>query len=259
MRESLYAALGASYDQLNAETDYEGWADFLCALFARHSAIPVTSVLDLACGTGSMTLALRKRGYDMTAVDISPEMLACARDKADACGAEDILWLCQDMRAFELYGTVSAVVCCLDGINHLTGPGDLDRCLSLVHNYLEPGGLFVFDVNTPRKFREFYANNDYILEDDGVLCCWQNEYNPHRQICTFSLSVFEKNIDGTWRRTDTEQRERCYSRKKLTQSLERTGFSVEGIYTGFAMEKDLEKAYRWYIAARRKEGDESRV
>lgn len=251
MNVPMYAALWANYDKLNAETDYEGWADFLCTLFRRHSAIPVTSVLDLACGTGSMTFALHSRGYDMTALDISPEMLSCAREKADECGAEDILWLCQDMRSFELYGTVSAVVCCLDGINHLTGATDLDRCFSLVHNYLEPGGVFLFDVNTPKKFREFYGDNDYILEDEGVLCCWQNQYDIPRQSCTFSLSVFEENPDGTWNRTDTVQRERCYSRQKLIRSLKKAGFSVEGIYTGFKMETDLDSACRWYIAARR--------
>ncbi len=251
MNESLYAALWANYDKLNAETNYEEWAKFLCALFEKHSKIPVTSVLDLGCGTGSMTFALRSRGFDMTALDISPEMLSCAREKALEQGIEDILWLCQDMRSFELYGTVSAVVCCLDGINHLTGPRDLDRCLSLVHNYLEPGGLFIFDVNTPKKFREFYADHDYILEDEGILCCWQNRYDTHRQSCDFLLSVFEENKDGTWSRTDTLQRERCYSRQKLTQLLERAGFFVAGIYTGFQMETDLDSAHRWYIAARR--------
>lgn len=251
MNDPLYAALWASYDKLNAETDYAMWADFLCALFERHSEIPVTSVLDLACGTGSMTFAMHKRGYDMTALDLSPEMLSCAREKAEEQGIEDILWLCQDMRSFELYGTVSAAVCCLDGINHLTGVQDLERCLSLVHNYLEPGGLFVFDVNTPKKFREFYADHDYILEDEGIVCCWQNQYDARRQICTFLLSVFEERKDGMWRRTDTLQRERCYSRQKLTRALETAGFSVEGIYTGFKMETDLEGAHRWYIAARR--------
>lgn len=251
MNVPLYAALWANYDKLNAETDYEEWADFLCVLFGRHSKIPVTSVLDLGCGTGSMTFALHSRGYDMTALDISPEMLSCAREKAEEQGIGDVLWLCQDMRSFELYGTVSAVVCCLDGINHLTGYRDLDRCLSLVHNYLEPGGLFVFDVNTPKKFREFYADHDYILEDEGVLCCWQNQYDDRHGICDFLLSVFEENQDGTWNRTDTLQRERCYSRKRLTQSLEKAGFSVEGIYTGFHMEAELDSAHRWYIAARR--------
>ena len=127
----------------------------------------------------------------------------------------------------------------------------MERCFSLVHNYLEPGGLFVFDVNTPKKFQEFYGNNDYILEDDGVLCCWQNQYDARRQICTFSLSVFEENEDGTWTRTDTVQRERCYSREKLVGALERAGFSVQGIYTGFEMETETEIAHRWYLAARR--------
>ena len=251
MNAPLYSALWESYDRLNAETDYEAWADFLCALFARHATIPVESVLDLGCGTGSMTFPLAARGYDMTALDLSPEMLSAAREKADALGREDILWLCQDMRSFELYGTVRAVVCCLDGINHLTGVGDLERCLGLVHNYLEPGGVFVFDVNTPKKFREFYGDNDYILEDDGVMCCWQNHFDPRRGLCDFAVSVFEENDDGTWRRTDALQRERCYTRKKLEQSLAGAGFSVQGIYTDFAFGSEIETAHRWYIAARR--------
>ena len=170
---SGYEAISGAYDVLNSETDYEAWADYIAEVFKRYGS-GVESVLDLGCGTGAMTFALHRRGYDMTGVDLSIDMLSVARDRSYDEEIDDILWLLQDMRSFELYGTVNAVVCCLDGINHLTGKGDISRCFATVHNYLDPDGLFVFDVNTPFKFESFYADNDYILEDDGVTVCWQN-------------------------------------------------------------------------------------
>lgn len=251
MSEGAYFALSAGYDRLNSETDYAKWAAFIAECFNRYSDIEVREVLDLACGTGAMTFPLRDLGYDMTAIDISCEMLTVARESAAERGADDILWLCQDMRAFELYGTVQAAVCTLDGINHLTGAADLPKCLSLLHNYIEPGGLFVFDVNTPKKFKYFYGENDYILEDEGIMCCWQNDYNERRRICTFYLTVFEQNDDGTWKRTDTEQRERCYSKSQLEGALERAGFEVCGFFSGLEFEAAASDDDRWYIVAKR--------
>ena len=115
MQDGAYYALYSSYDRLNSETDYSAWADFFCAAFEKFGAKKISSVLDLGCGTGAMTFELRQRGFDMTAVDISCDMLSVARQRAAETGYEDILWLCQDMRSFELYGTVDAAVCCLDG------------------------------------------------------------------------------------------------------------------------------------------------
>lgn len=247
-----YNALSAGYDRLNSETDYEAWSAFIAECFTRFGDIEVKEVLDLGCGTGAMTFPLRERGYDMIGLDISYEMLSVAKETAIEKGADDILWLCQDMRQFELYGTVQGAVCALDGINHLSGVRDLDLCFKLLHNYIEPGGVFVFDVNTPKKFASFYGDNDYILEDEGVMCCWQNSYDRRRGICTFYLTVFEENEDGTWRRTDTEQRERCYSRRKLENALEAAGFEVCGFFGGFDFVEATDGDMRWYIAAKRK-------
>lgn len=248
MGDGAYSALFGAYDRLNSETDYAAWADFICAAFERYKP-GLRSVVDLGCGTGAMTFELWRRGYDMTAVDISTDMLSVARDAAEKEGAGDILWLCQDMRSFELYGTVEAAVCCLDGINHLTGAADLAKCFSLVHNYLEPGGVFIFDVNTPYKFENFYGENDYILEDDGVMCCWQNSYDARRRLCDFYLSVFEEGEDGLWRRTDTVQRERCYTYRQLTGALERAGFDVKGVFGDLDFGAPAADCQRWYIAA----------
>lgn len=251
MNEGAYFALSAGYDRLNSETDYAAWAEFVRDCFTEFGDIEIKEVLDLACGTGAMTFPLRELGYDMTAVDISCEMLSVAMETANKKGIEDILWLCQDMREFELYGTVQGAVCTLDGINHLTGAADLPKCLSLLHNYIEPGGIFIFDVNTPAKFKYFYGENDYILEDENFMCCWQNDYNEKRRICTFYLTVFEKTEDGLWKRTDTEQRERCYSRNQLEGALGRAGFEVCAVY-GSTDKKEAEPTdHRWYFVCKR--------
>lgn len=246
---SGYEAISGAYDVLNSETDYEAWADYIAEVFKRYGS-GVESVLDLGCGTGAMTFALHRRGYDMTGVDLSIDMLSVARDRCYDEEIDDILWLLQDMRSFELYGTVNAVVCCLDGINHLTGKGDISRCFGTVHNYLDPDGLFVFDVNTPFKFESFYADNDYILEDDGVTVCWQNHYDGERGVCEFYLSVFEEQEGGLWRRSDETVRERCYNRETLEAELTRAGFEVVGFFGGFDFSAPAEDCQRWHIVAR---------
>ena len=159
------------------------------------------------------------------------------------------------MRRFELYGTVGAVVCCLDSLNYLIEDGDLAECFACVHNYLDPNGLFVFDVNTPYKFQNIYADNAYILEDtvDGapVYCGWQNDYDAESGICGFCLSVFRER-DGVYVREDEEQHERCYTKKQITETLEACGFEVVGTYSGYAFEQPQENTERWYFAARKK-------
>ena len=158
-----YEAIPKVYERLNSEIDYEGWADFFEACFDRYLLERPKLVLDLACGTGSMTRTLARRGYDMIGVDGSENMLAQAYA---ASAGEGILYLLQDMRSFELYGTVGAVTCCLDSVNYLLTPEDVKKTFSGVHNYLDPDGVFLFDVNTPFKFRKTYGNESYILEDE---------------------------------------------------------------------------------------------
>ena len=164
-----YTSLAAYYDRLNSHIDYFGYAAFLASRFREYGVPDGSLVLDLACGTGNITLPLSEMGYDMIAVDSSCEMLDVGRRKP---GGDRILWLCQDMRSFELYGTVAAVVSCLDSVNYLTGRRGLERCFSLVRNYLDPDGLFIFDVNSPHKFRTFYGENQYVMEAPGVYCGW---------------------------------------------------------------------------------------
>ena len=245
-----YNAIARVYDKLNAEIDYGAWADFIEACFDRYLSRRPSLVLDLACGTGSMTLSLADRGYDMIGIDGSAEMLSEAYNRSS--GRTDILWLQQDMRSFELYGTVGAVTCCLDSLNYLTKTDDLMRTLLHVHNYLNPDGLFLFDVNSPWKFEHIYGDNDIILEDrEGKsVCCWRNGYDRDSGLCTFDLTIFTENADGRYSRSDAVQQERCYSEGRLRRALERCGFEVLGFFGDYDFAPASETDERWYVAAR---------
>ena len=285
-----YRAIASAYDRFNADVDYERWSDFIEACFEKSLPARPEIVLDLACGTGRMTFPLADRGYDMIGIDGSSEMLAEACDKnndrtdrhyEEACerlgidpdgentdaAMEELarhpapLFLQQDMRDFELYGTVDATVCCLDSFNYLCGDGDLLACLKCIHLYLAPGGLLVFDVNSPYKFAHTYGNNAYILEDEdgdgkAVFCGWQNEYDPESRLCKFYLSLFAEEEDGTYTRSDEEQTERCFDEAELTATLDEAGFDLCGMYADFDFSPVTETTERWHLVARtRKRGD----
>lgn len=258
---SGYGSIANIYDKINDEIDYAAWADFIEKCFANFLNEKPSIVLDLACGTGSMTMELAKRGYDMIGADGSEEMLSIAYEKMYSCeNAGKILYIRQDMRSFELYGTVGAVTCCLDSINYLSDDGDIDRCFSLVHNYLDPDGLFIFDVNTPYKFENVYSDNAYIHEDEldgrSVLCAWQNEYDKNKRLCNFYLSVFEQDDSGAYIRTDEAQVERCFERDELEAALMRNGFELIGAYGSYELTEAQPNDLRWYFVARAKKGQE---
>ncbi|MBO7405119.1 MAG: class I SAM-dependent methyltransferase [Clostridia bacterium] len=243
-----YSMLAPVYDRFNGGLDYRAWADYIEACFAKYMPRKPASVLDLACGTGAMTLELARRGYDMTALDLSEEMLAEADRKAREEHLTDILFLSGDMTSFELYGTVQAVVCCLDGINHLTTREDLDACFALVRNYLEPGGVFCFDLNTPHKFRTVYADRDYILEDDGVMCCWRNRLSKKGDIADFYLTVFEEK-DGVWVREDGIERERAWGLRAIENALRRAGMELWNVSADYGFAEPDADTDRWYLTA----------
>ncbi len=244
-----YSSLAGVYDLLNADFDYGAYARFIDKEI-KACVRDASLVLDLACGTGKITFALNELGYDMTGVDLSPDMLSVARDYAYQNGIENVLWLCQDMTELELYGTVDACSCCLDSINYLTALSDVERCFSLVHNYLIPNGIFIFDVNSEYRFNKVYGNNDYILENDGALCAWHNEYNEKSKICKFYLSIFKEDENGLYERYDEVQKEKCYSLKQITNALKKTGFEILGAY-GDLNKKEIEECdEKWYFVAR---------
>lgn len=246
----IYDLLAPFYDAINSDIDYRLWADFLEEIFRREYRGKPELVLDLGCGTGKMTLELARRGYDMTGVDISPEMLNVARERADSAGLDGVLWLCQDMTEFELYGTVDAAVCCLDGINHLTDKESLSRCLALVHNYLSPEGLFIFDVNGKFKFENIYSDRAYVMEECGGVCIWQNFYNEKTRICDFYITLFKEEETGIYTRYDESDREKMYTLRALKSALTAAGFEFVGAYSDFDFLPADDSAERIYIVAR---------
>ena len=250
----IYDLIAPIYDEINKEIDYSAWADFIEAAVKANSDTRPELVLDLGCGTGSMTLELGKRGYDMTGVDISVEMLDIARERAYDIGlADKMLWLCQDMTEFELYGTVDLAVSCLDCLNHLTKGAELDKCLSLVHNYLIPDGLFIFDVNGKAKFENIYADRSYVMETDGAMCIWQNNYNPKSHLCDFYITLFNEE-GGAYERYDEIQRERMYTIATLKKKLIGAGFEFIGAYADYSFTPATDDDERIYIVARCKKG-----
>ena len=248
-----YTSLAPVYDKLNADIDYAAWADFIERQFALYAERSPVSILDLACGTGSMTVELARRGYDMTGIDLSDDMLAVARKKCDVERfRHSVLLLSQDMSSFELYGTVDAIVCCLDSLNYLTKKDALYRTFAHAHNYLEPDGLFIFDMNAPVKFERVYADNSYVLEDEGIFCAWQNYYNSKSKLCDFYLSIFAENEDGTWTRFDEQQREKCWSLRTIKALLDETGFELCALTSDFDGSSVDDNTERWYFVVRAK-------
>ena len=245
----IYDLLAPYYDAINADIDYVKWADFIDEILKKECAARPELILDLGCGTGKMTLELSRRGYDMTGIDYSPEMLDIARSAAEEDG-HDVLWLCQDMREFELYGTVDATVCCLDCINHLEDEKDLKKCLDLVHNYLIPDGIFIFDINGRYKFENVYADNTYAMEEDGGMCVWENFYDSDSRICDFYITLFKECNDGRYKRYDETQSERMYTLAEIKTALEKSGFEFLYALGDLDFSPGSDECERIYIVAK---------
>lgn len=245
----IYDLLAPFYDAINQEIDYKKWADFIEEIFKKECKERPELVLDLGCGTGKMTLELANRGYDMTGIDYAPDMLNIARNEAEKAG-HDILWLCQDMREFELYGTVDAAVCCLDCINHLESTEDLEKCLSLVHNYLIPDGIFVFDVNGRYKFENIYADRTYAMEEEGAVCVWENYYDRESRLCDFYITLFKECEDGRYERYDESQTERMYTLAEMKEALSKCGMEFLYALGDLDFSPGSDECERIYIVAK---------
>ena len=201
---SAYDALAASYDDLTVDVQYEKRADFIEKLF-RRSRIPVHTVLDLACGTGAMTWLLTARGYELIAVDGSEDMLAAAMSKSGTVEGIAPIFLHQSMPKLDLYGTVDAAICCLDSLNYLTRPADVQRTFQRLHLFIAPGGLLVFDINTVEKLAAL-DGQVFLDETEDTYCVWRTEYR--RGLCTYYVDLFRQQPGGTWERDLEVHRQR---------------------------------------------------
>ncbi len=237
---SSYQDFASLYDTLTFDVDYEKIADFIASHLSREG-IKNGLVLDLACGTGTLTLALAKRGYDMTGADASEEMLSAARQKE---GSENLLFLNQPMEAFELYGTMDAIVCVLDSVNYLTDPESVRKMLSLCANYLNPDGILIFDVNSEYKFRHVLGNETYTYETDTIFYVWENEFDEEEGLCNLYLTFFEETEDGLYRRIDEMHTQRFYSDAFLQKAIADAGLTLLDRYDDYEDKSPIDTTQR---------------
>lgn len=245
-----YTSFAEVYDTFMDNVPYEAWADRLESIL-KEQGISEGLVLDLGCGTGSMTEELAGRGYDMIGVDVSEEMLELAMKKREESGHE-ILYLLQDMREFELYGTVRAVVSVCDSINYITEEEDLETCFRLVNNYLDPGGLFVFDFNTEYKYREVLGQQTIAEDREEQSFIWDNYYYEEEKINEYELTLFIKEEGDLYRKYQETHFQKAYDLETIRTLLGRAGLVFVAAFDGYTKEPSGDQSERICVVAREK-------
>ncbi|MBQ9973456.1 MAG: class I SAM-dependent methyltransferase [Oscillospiraceae bacterium] len=247
---SSYDFLADRYDALTYDVDYPGLADYLQGHFKRRG-LPGSTVLDLACGTGTLTFELARRGYEMIGVDLSPDMLAQAAEKSVPDHVIPPMFLCQSMDKLDLYGTIDACVCCLDSVNYVTDPKKLRRAFERVHLFLMPGGLFIFDINTPAKLRGL-DGEVFLDETEDTYCVWRAEYSHRRRICSYYMDIFARDEQtGLWQRGEELHEERAYEVEDLREYLHLAGFRDIRVYGNRSLRSPRPDEDRIFFVARK--------
>ncbi len=261
-----YSEFAQVYDLFMDNIPYEEWCDYLVTLLKQHG-VSDGLVLELGCGTGNMTEALKRRGYDMIGIDNSEEMLAEAIEKNMSSGTEvaaaddrmsegmkdglkPALYLCQDMREFELYGTVRAIVSVCDSINYILEPEELIQVFRLVNNYLDPDGVFIFDLNTRYKYEKILGEQTIGETREDHCFIWDNYYDISSGINEYILNLYIQGEDGRYDRYEEVHYQRAYDLEEIRQLIEVSGLRWEGAYDAFTMEPVREDSERIYIIAR---------
>ena len=244
---NAYGALAASYDRLTNDVDYGAVVDFYFEILEKEKLRPRTAV-DLACGTGSVSLLLAKRGLRVTGVDMSEEMLCEATQKAQEL-EDPPYFICQLLQELRLPRGVDLAVCALDSLDYITDPGDCAEAIRRVYKALNPGGCFIFDVNTPQKLRAM-DGQVFLDEDEDVYCVWRGEFDGQTNICSYGMDLFQRHGD-LWQRSFEEHREYAYSTEQLTGYLRDAGFTSIRIYADRRFEAPGEQEQRIYVKARK--------
>lgn len=244
---NAYGNLAASYDRLTNDVDYGAVVDFYFEILEKENLKPRTAV-DLACGTGSVSLLLAQRGLRVTGVDMSEEMLCVAAQKAQEL-ENPPFFACQKLQELKLPRGVDLAVCALDSLDYITDPADCAMAIRRVYKVLNPGGCFIFDVNTPEKLRAM-DGQVFLDEDDDVYCVWRGEFDEKTNICSYGMDLFQRDGD-VWQRSFEEHREYAYSAQQLKQYLKAAGFTAIRVYADRRMEDPGEGEQRIYIKARK--------
>ena len=227
----MYEDFALVYDRFMDETPYEEWCQFVVGRL-KQDQITDGILLDLGCGTGSMTELLAKQGYDMIGVDLSDSMLDIAMEKRAQSG-HNILYLQQDMREFELYGTVRAVICLCDSLNYLLEEDDLLTTFKLVNNYLDPNGLFIFDFNTVYKYETVIGDSTIAENREDCSFIWENYYDEETRINEYDLTLFIPEAGELYRRYAETHYQRNYKVEQIVGFLQQAGLVCEGMYDDY--------------------------
>ena len=249
-----YETLAAMYDALMDDVDYEAWADYIDRMLQKHGG-PGKRLLDLGCGTGCISIPLAQRGYQVTGVDISEEMLAAAREKSRALQL-DIDWRKQDLTSLQLFDEAGnemvfdAAIATFDVFNHLTDPEDLQMLFHTLNPLLTDEGVLLFDVQTPYKLREYLGNHIFTLHRDDVEYMWENHFDEESQICTMNITFFLRQANGLYRRETMTQEERVYDLDLLRLWLKYSDFETAGVYEELSENDVKPEAHRAVFIAK---------
>ena len=243
-----YTGFAAVYDLFMDNIPYEKWAEYLIDLL-KENQVNDGLVLDLGCGTGGITEVLARSGYDMIGVDYSEEMLQIARQKMEEHGF-DILYLLQDMREFELYGTVRAVVSICDSMNYLLQYEELVQTFSLVNNYLDPGGIFIFDMNTPYKYETVLGQQTIAENRDEGSFIWENYFDAETGVNEYELTLFIRETDGRYEKYEETHFQRAYGLDEIRTALNEAGLSFLAVYDTGTRELPGPECERFTVIAR---------
>lgn len=243
-----YTGFAAVYDMFMDNIPYGEWCTYLEGILKEYG-VEDGLVLDLGCGTGKLTRLLAGDGYDMIGVDISEDMLEIAMEHQAEEGGE-ILYLLQDMREFELYGTVRAVVSICDSMNYLMEYEDLVQVFSQVNNYLDPKGIFVFDLNTPYKYQKILGEQTIAENREEGSFIWENYYDEEEAVNEYDLTLFIREEDGRFRKYEETHYQRAYSLKTVKMALKEAGMEFVEAYDAFTKEPPKEDSERIYVIAR---------
>lgn len=245
-----YTSFAEVYDQFMDNVPYREWADFLQEILQKEG-ISDGLVLDLGCGTGSMTEELAGRGYDMIGVDNSEDMLEIAMEKRQESG-HDILYLMQDMQEFELYGTVRAVVSVCDSVNYVTEKEELEQVFRLVNNYLDPGGIFVFDFNTEYKYREVLGDRTIAENREDSSFIWDNYYYEEEHMNEYELTLFIQETDQKelYHKYQETHFQRAYTLEEIRELLEKSGLRFVAAYEDYTKDAPGKGSERICVVAR---------
>lgn len=245
--EESYESFAGVYDLFMDNIDYPAWCTYLIGILKEYG-IEDGLIAELGCGTGSMTELLAAEGYDMIGIDNSPDMLEVAQEKRVESGL-DILYLMQDMREFELYGTVRAVVSVCDSMNYLLEEEDLLTVFRLVNNYLDPGGMFIFDLNTEKKYRDMGETT--IAENrEEASFIWENYFDEEEKINEYDLTLFIRDEDGRYDKFEEFHEQRAYPLLRIGEIIQESGMELVTMYDAFTHEPATEDSERVYVITR---------